>query len=140
AHGERCLEPRPSVSATFRPSERDAVAQERPPPLERAGSPAVLVHGLFERRERSVLVALRRAQEPEAPRRGGERPWAVAPLCTLLVLILVLAPVLPRADSGHNSYWWWSRPPDGTTTVVGVGFDRRYLQEFFRSVLPTGSL
>ena len=47
---------------------------------------------------------------------------------------------LPRAYSGHNSYWWWSRPPDGTTTVVGVGFDRRYLQEFFRSVLPTGSL
>jgi 4-amino-4-deoxy-L-arabinose transferase-like glycosyltransferase len=47
---------------------------------------------------------------------------------------------LPRAYSGHNSYWWWGRPPDGTTTVVAVGFDRRYLQEFFRSVLPTGSL
>jgi len=47
---------------------------------------------------------------------------------------------LPRAYSGHNSYWWWGRPSEDTTTVVAVGFDRPYLTQFLHDVHPAGTL
>jgi len=44
---------------------------------------------------------------------------------------------LPRAYSGHNSYWWWGPPSPalGTAIVVGFGSDAApYLSRYFRSV------
>ena len=34
---------------------------------------------------------------------------------------------LPRAYSGHNTYWWWGPPPDGAGPVIAVGFAGRRL-------------
>ena len=34
---------------------------------------------------------------------------------------------LPRAYSGHNTYWWWGPPPDGARPVIAVGFAGRRL-------------
>jgi hypothetical protein len=48
---------------------------------------------------------------------------------------------LPRAYSGHNSYWSFGRPPDGAAPVVAVGFgSRRYLQRFFTGCRPVARL
>ncbi len=48
---------------------------------------------------------------------------------------------LPRAYSGHNTYWWWGPPPDDTQTVVVVGFsERSYLLHFFGSVRRVGTI
>jgi hypothetical protein len=38
---------------------------------------------------------------------------------------------LPRAYSGHNSYWWWGRPEGRDRTVVTIGFSARVLDRFF---------
>ena len=42
---------------------------------------------------------------------------------------------LPRAASGHNSYWLWG-PPAHTDVIVAVGFDLEDLQKSFASVKP----
>ena len=48
---------------------------------------------------------------------------------------------LPRAYSGHNSYWWWGSPPETTRTVVAVGFENRpYLESFFGTVRQAGTI
>lgn len=47
---------------------------------------------------------------------------------------------MPRAFSGHNSYWWWGPPPpssDGATTIA-VNLDRSYLLTIFDDVTPAG--
>ena len=48
---------------------------------------------------------------------------------------------LPRAYSGHNSYWWWGAPPATTRTLVAVGFENRsYLESTFGSVRRAGTI
>ena len=48
---------------------------------------------------------------------------------------------LPRAYSGHNTYWWWGSPPPTTRTLVTVGFLRRsYLTSMFGSVRQAGTI
>ena len=39
---------------------------------------------------------------------------------------------LPRAYSGHNSFWSFGRPPDGAAPVIVVGMEPRYLTARFR--------
>jgi Dolichyl-phosphate-mannose-protein mannosyltransferase len=48
---------------------------------------------------------------------------------------------LPRAISGHNSYWWWghSDAADGATTVA-VNLSRSYLLTIFSTVTPAGTV
>ncbi len=38
---------------------------------------------------------------------------------------------LPRAYSGHNSYWWWGPPRPSLGTTVAIGFDRSELTPYF---------
>ncbi len=48
---------------------------------------------------------------------------------------------LPRAYSGHNTYWWWGSPPAATRTVVAVGFDdRAFLASMFGTVRRAGTI
>lgn len=48
---------------------------------------------------------------------------------------------LPPAISGHNNVWWWGfRPAEHATVVIGVGLPADYLQRFFTSVTPAGTL
>lgn len=41
---------------------------------------------------------------------------------------------LPPAFSGHNGYWYWGPPPATADTIVAVGFDRGFLDQFFGDV------
>lgn len=41
---------------------------------------------------------------------------------------------LPRAFSGHNSYWWWGPPPPDGGITIAIGFDRSYLTRFYAQV------
>ncbi len=48
---------------------------------------------------------------------------------------------LPRAYSGHNTYWWWGSPPASTRTLVAVGFeDRAFLASMFGTVRRAGTI
>jgi len=48
---------------------------------------------------------------------------------------------LPRAYSGHNTYWWWGSPPSTTRTLVAVGFENRaYLESMFGTVRLAGTV
>ena len=48
---------------------------------------------------------------------------------------------LPRAYSGHNTYWWWGSPPATTRTLVAVGFeDRAFLASMFGTVRRVGTI
>jgi hypothetical protein len=54
---------------------------------------------------------------------------------------------LPRAVSGHNTYWWWGPGNPHATTVVAVmpgpvdgGGDAAYLRQFFTSVRAVATL
>lgn len=48
---------------------------------------------------------------------------------------------LPRAFSGHNSYWWWGSPIPATGTAIVVGFGRpRLLERFFGWVTLAGQV
>jgi hypothetical protein len=38
---------------------------------------------------------------------------------------------LPRAHSGHNSYWHWRLPDRDTATVVAVRMDQEFLEGHF---------
>ena len=38
---------------------------------------------------------------------------------------------LPRAYSGHNSYWWWGHPKGTNHMVVSIGFSARVLDRYF---------
>ena len=38
---------------------------------------------------------------------------------------------LPRAYSGHNSYWWWGHPKGEDHTVVTLGFSADVLDRYF---------
>ncbi|HTD49072.1 MAG TPA: hypothetical protein VK771_00645, partial [Acidimicrobiia bacterium] len=48
---------------------------------------------------------------------------------------------LPRATSGHNSYWWWgpTSATDGATTIA-VNLSRTYLDTIFGEVVRAGSV
>jgi hypothetical protein len=48
---------------------------------------------------------------------------------------------LPRAISGHNTYWWWGpgTAPDDSTTIA-VNLPRSYLETIFAQVTPAGSV
>jgi hypothetical protein len=48
---------------------------------------------------------------------------------------------LPRAISGHNTYWWWgpAGARDGATTIA-VDIPRSFLRTFFTRVRPAGSV
>jgi Dolichyl-phosphate-mannose-protein mannosyltransferase len=48
---------------------------------------------------------------------------------------------LPRAVSGHNTYWWWgpAGARDGVTTIA-VNLPRSYLLGIFSQVKPAGSV
>jgi 4-amino-4-deoxy-L-arabinose transferase-like glycosyltransferase len=48
---------------------------------------------------------------------------------------------LPRAISGHNSYWWWgpASASDGATTIA-VNLSRQYLRTVFSQVIPAGTV
>ena len=41
---------------------------------------------------------------------------------------------LPRAYSGHNTFWWWGPPPARDTAVVAIGVDPTILRAEFTSV------
>jgi hypothetical protein len=41
---------------------------------------------------------------------------------------------LPRAYSGHNSYWWWGPPPADADNVILVGWSMDRAPTFFTSV------
>lgn len=41
---------------------------------------------------------------------------------------------LPRAYSGHNSYWWWGPPVPSLGVTIAIGFDRGELTPFFGQV------
>jgi hypothetical protein len=41
---------------------------------------------------------------------------------------------LPRAYSGHNTFWWWGPPPTRYTSVVAIGVNPVLLRAEFRSV------
>ena len=47
---------------------------------------------------------------------------------------------LPRAYSGHNSYWSWGPPPDGAQPVITVGLRSDQLLRFFGSVSLAGQI
>jgi hypothetical protein len=38
---------------------------------------------------------------------------------------------LPRAYSGHNTYWYWGRPHGRNRAVVAVGMDPRLLHKYW---------
>jgi 4-amino-4-deoxy-L-arabinose transferase-like glycosyltransferase len=42
---------------------------------------------------------------------------------------------LPRAYSGHNSYWWWGPPHPSTGSTIAVGLSRPLLMTYFRRVV-----
>ena len=41
---------------------------------------------------------------------------------------------LPRAYSGHNSYWWWGPPPDGVDNAILIGWSVEWAPTVFDSV------
>jgi hypothetical protein len=45
-----------------------------------------------------------------------------------------LAVGLPRAYSGHNSYWWWGSPKPPMGTTIALDIDRPLLRQYFRRV------
>jgi 4-amino-4-deoxy-L-arabinose transferase-like glycosyltransferase len=48
---------------------------------------------------------------------------------------------LPRAYSGHNSYWWWGPPPGPVGVVIAIGFrSPDLLRRLFSSVTPMVSI
>jgi 4-amino-4-deoxy-L-arabinose transferase-like glycosyltransferase len=38
---------------------------------------------------------------------------------------------LPRAYSGHNSFWWWGPPHPSLGTTIAIGLDRNQLTPYF---------
>jgi 4-amino-4-deoxy-L-arabinose transferase-like glycosyltransferase len=47
---------------------------------------------------------------------------------------------LPPAYSGHNNYWWWGPPAEPRGTTIAVGFNRRYMNRYFRRVRPASRI
>jgi hypothetical protein len=47
---------------------------------------------------------------------------------------------LPNAYSGHTGYWYWGPPAPSVTTIVAVGFGRRFLDQSFGDVRMAGRL
>jgi 4-amino-4-deoxy-L-arabinose transferase-like glycosyltransferase len=47
---------------------------------------------------------------------------------------------LPRAASGHLSYWLWGPGQDSPQTVIAIGLPRDYLESEFGSVQPAGTI
>jgi len=47
---------------------------------------------------------------------------------------------LPRALSGHNSYWLWLPPRVPIDTVVAVGFTPAQLRQWFGRLSPLGRI
>ncbi len=45
---------------------------------------------------------------------------------------------LPRAYSGHNSYWWWGAPSPAVGVTIAVGFAPADLAPYFGSVREVG--
>jgi hypothetical protein len=48
---------------------------------------------------------------------------------------------LPRAFSGHNSYWWWGPPRPARGTAIVIGYDSpEFLRRYFVSVSPAARI
>jgi 4-amino-4-deoxy-L-arabinose transferase-like glycosyltransferase len=47
---------------------------------------------------------------------------------------------LPRAYSGHNTYWLWLPPHASIDSIVAVGFTKAQLQRWFARLSPLGAI